>query len=265
MVFPLVGVWGMNNYLIIFWCFLAGVTTPHISIAGLPDTIEQVKRSIVGIGTYQAIRKQPLVLLGTGFVVADGQHVVTNHHVVSKILDTHNGERHVVFVGHGSRSKVYSVTKVRFDERHDLALLRFDGPALPALKINSRSGVREGDTYAFTGFPIGAVLGLYPVTHTGSISAITPFVTPMNTSRQLSALHIKQLRDSKPYNVYQLDAVAYPGNSGSPLYDTKTGEVVAILNSVLVKRVRENALTNPSGISYAIPAKYIKQLLDRVF
>lgn len=234
------------------------------AFAGLADIIQQVKPAIVGIGTYQATRAQPLVLGGTGFAVADGHHIVTNNHVVSKLLDVQNGERYVVFIGHGSRSKVYSVKKVGLDERHDLALLSFDGPALPALVMNSQGRVREGDTYAFTGFPIGAVLGLYPVTHTGIISAITPYVAPMSRGRQLSAHHIKQLRDTKPYNVYQLDAVAYPGNSGSPLYDIRRGEVIGVINSVLVKRTRESLLTAPSGISYAIPALYIKRLIDRI-
>ena len=245
---------------LLFVTFFTGLS----AFAGLPDTIEQVKPAIVGIGTYQATRSQPLVLTGTGFAVADGQHIVTNHHVVSTISDLRNGERYVVFVGHGSSSKVYSVKKVGLDEKHDLALLSFDGPVLPALTINSSTRVREGGRYAFTGFPIGAVLGLYPVTHTGIISAITPFVTPMNSDRQLSAYHIKQLRDAKPYNVYQLDAVAYPGNSGSPLYDISSGEVIGVMNSVLVKGTRESALTEPSGISYAIPALYIKKLINDI-
>jgi len=238
--------------------------TDSPAFAGLADTIEHVKPAIVGIGTYQATRSQPLILTGTGFVVADGQHIVTNHHVVSTISDSRNEERYVVFVGHGTSSKIYSVEKVGLDKKHDLALLHFEGPVLPAMTINSRKSVREGETYAFTGFPIGAVLGLYPVTHTGIISAITPFVTPMNSDRQLSAYHIKQIRDTKPFNVYQLDAVAYPGNSGSPLFDIETGEVVGVINSVLVKGTRESVLERPSGISYAIPALYINKLIKGI-
>ena len=61
----------------------------------------------------------------------------------------------------------------------------------------------------------------------------------------------------------QLDATAYPGNSGSPLYDPETGAVYGIVNMVFVKGTKENALSHPSGITYAIPANYIRGLVER--
>jgi S1-C subfamily serine protease len=56
-----------------------------------------------------------------------------------------------------------------------------------------------------------------------------------------------------------LDATAYPGNSGSPLYIPETGEVVGVINKVFVKESREAVLEKPSGITYAIPVRYVKQ------
>ncbi len=61
----------------------------------------------------------------------------------------------------------------------------------------------------------------------------------------------------------QLDGTAYPGNSGSPLYETENGEVVGIINMVFVKGTKEAALTQPSGISYAIPAQPLIDLIQR--
>ena len=66
---------------------------------------------------------------------------------------------------------------------------------------------------------------------------------------------------SGAYPVFQLDATSYPGNSGSPLYDPATGEVVGVLNMVFVKGTKEKALTDPSGISYAIPSGYLQALI----
>lgn len=143
---------------------------------------------------------------------------------------------------------------------HDLAVIRFEGAALPALKLADSVGVREGQDIAFTGFPIGGVLGFSPVTHRGIISAITPIAIPGGNSRQLNDNLIRRLREGT-FNVFQLDATAYPGNSGSPVYHPKTGEVLGIINMVFVKGGKESTLSQPSGISYAIPANFLHQLI----
>jgi len=64
--------------------------------------------------------------------------------------------------------------------------------------------------------------------------------------------------------IYQLDAIAYPGNSGSPMYDPKSGEVIGVINKVLVKDTKESALSSPTGISYAIPVKYVHKLISDI-
>jgi serine protease Do len=65
------------------------------------------------------------------------------------------------------------------------------------------------------------------------------------------------------FDIFQLDGTAYPGNSGGPLFDPETGDVLGIVNMVFIKGTRESALTHPSGITYAIPSKFIQQLLQR--
>jgi len=248
---------------------LAGLLTALIFLfsstlyaSGLADTIEKIKPSIVGVGTYQPTRAPRSNLMGTGFVVADGYHVVTNAHVVARKLAVEHNEKWVVFIGTGRQPKIREARIIAHDKQHDLAILRLTGPRLPPLSLGMSDRVREGEEYAFTGFPIGAVLGLYPVTHRGIISSITPIVIPPGSSRQLNATMIQRLR--KPYNIFQLDATAYPGNSGSPLYRLDTGEVVGVINKVFVKQSKEAILEKPSGISYAIPAEYLKRLLSKL-
>jgi S1-C subfamily serine protease len=120
--------------------------------------------------------------------------------------------------------------------------------------------VAEGQQIAFTGFPIGAVLGLYPVTHRGIVSARTPIAIPQVTPGRLDPKMIKRLREK--FEVFQLDATAYPGNSGSALYDAETGEVIGIVSSVFVKQSKEKVLSDPSGITYAVPISYARKLLQ---
>ena len=151
--------------------------------------------------------------------------------------------------------------KVAQDQEHDLALLRLkNGDPLPSLRLADRAAI-EGQEVALMGFPLGTVLGLFPVTHRGMVSVITPIIIPGANANELDAKAIKNLR--KPFEVYQLDATAYPGNSGSPVFDATTGDVLGIVNMVFVKGSKEKAITDPSGISYAIPAQYIKRLLER--
>ena len=241
---------------------LPGVILPVFpSYGGLPSTIEKIQPSIVGIGTVQKTRRPPAKMAGTGFVVGDGRHVITNAHVIPKKIDTAKLEYLAVFTGKGNSPKARQAVKLKVDEAHDLALLRIEGAPLPALSLGDSSRVREGEEYAFTGFPLGVIFGLHPVTHRGIISSITPIALQANAASQLDPAQIRRLRS--PYNVFQLDATAYPGNSGSPLYHLETGSVVGIVNMVFVKEGRENVLAKPSGISYAIPATYAAKLMER--
>ena len=232
---------------------------PHALATALPDLIERVRPSIVGVGAHQALGAPRFQLGATGFVVGDGLTVVTNAHVVDSVVKQGSSAKLVVFVGRGRTPSVRAARLVRQDPAHDLALLAIDGPPVPTLPLAAVTPVREGTSVMFTGFPIGSVLGLYPVTHRGIVSSIVPIAIPQATTQSLTAAQIKRLRE--PFDIYQLDAVAYPGNSGSPVIDQDSGLVVGIVNSVLVKQGRENVLKDPSAITYAIPVRFLHALL----
>ena len=117
----------------------------------LGKTIEQVKPSIVGVGTVQITRSPPVNFLGTGFVLDDGLHVVTNAHVVPEVLDIANKESYVVITGKGKQPEFRVATIVALDKEHDLALLKISGVALPAMKIGDADKVREGQDSDFYG------------------------------------------------------------------------------------------------------------------
>ena len=229
--------------------------------ADLPQTIEKIRPSIVGVGTYAKTRSPAISVLGTGFIVGDGQYVVTNAHVTPPFLDTENKETLIVLTGRGREVQPREAVEVAQDADHDIALLKIKGAPLHPVVLGSTSDVREGQQYAFTGFPIGAILGLYHVTHRAIISSLTPIVIPGRTSRDLNQQSVNRLR--KTFDVFQLDATAYPGNSGSPLYHPDSGEVIGVLNMVFVKQTKENVLSDPSGIAYAIPINYVIDLLKR--
>lgn len=227
----------------------------------LPRTIEKIKLSVVGIGTLEQTRRPPVAFRGTGFVVGDGLHIITNAHVIPPVLEVDKKEMLGILVGQAEAARFREAKQIAIDTEHDLALLKIEGTPLTPVKFSDSGTLREGESIAFTGFPIGTVLGLYPVTHRGTVSAITPIVIPAATSKALDAKSVTRMRT--PYTVFQLDGTAYPGNSGSPMFDTETGMVYGIINMVFVKGTKENALTEPSGISYAIPAKYIRDMISK--
>jgi len=243
---------------VLFWLLLLLAT--GASAAGLPDLIDKVRPSVVAVGTYQPSGSPRQQFRGTGFVVGNGHLVVTNHHVLPSKLDDARREQLAVFSGLGSKARFHPARILASDAVHDLAVLYISVP-LPALNLAKEAVVREGSEIAFTGFPIGMALGLYPVTHRGIVSAISPMAPPQLGSRVLSAKMIRAMR--APYDVLQLDATAYPGNSGSPVYDQKTGQVIGVINSVAVKETKEAVIEKPSGISYAIPVRFVRELLKK--
>ncbi len=227
------------------------------------QTIARVKSAVVAVGTFQRTRSPQFRYLGTGFAVGDGSLVATSAHVLPEALDAGGDPESLAVLLPGpdaSLAQVRTVARAARDDRHDLALLRVPGPPLPALAVRDSASVAEGDAFLSTGFPIGVVLGPHPVTHRAMISSITPIAIPPGNARQLDPKVVRQLQ-AGTYPVFQLDATAYPGNSGSPLFDAATGEVVGVINMTFVKGTKEAALAQPSGISYAIPSRHLLELL----
>jgi len=248
------------------WCrsltlALAFLVWATSALADLPKLITKIKPSVVAVGTFMPTRSPAFEFRGTGFVVQDGMTIATNAHVLPALLDLDKRESLAVVVPGTAQITVRKAERIASDPTHDVAVLRLaGGQALPALALDERLAA-EGEDVAFTGFPIGSALGLRPVTHRGIISAITPISIPRGNARELNARQIHSLA-SDAFEVYQLDATAYPGNSGSPLFDQGSGKVIGLLNMVFVKETKENVLSKPSGISYAIPVRYLKALLN---
>lgn len=245
-----------------FVSFLALTFSYKLMAADLISTIEKIKPSIVGIGTFQKMRSPPVNFMGTGFVVGDGTLVVTNAHVVPENVDSEKLEALIAITAKGNDTEIRGATRIALDKQHDLALLKISGTPLPALTLADSSTAREGQPFAFTGFPISMVLGFHPVTHRGMLSAITPIVLPALNSNRLDAKMIAQIKKSS-FTIFQLDGTAYPGNSGSPVFDPETGAVYGIINMVFVKGLKETALTQPSGITYAIPSNFLRDLMQQ--
>lgn len=231
------------------------------TVTARPDAIDRVKPAIVAVGTFDPSRTPRFKFYGTGFAVGNGTLVATNAHVLPETLDQARKEALVVAVGSGNDVSVRTASRQGVDAEHDVALLQISGAPLPALRLRAGGRVREGEEYLMTGFPLGTVLGLFPVTHRAMISAVVPIAMPLPSANALDTKVVRRVRRGT-FPVLQLDATAYPGSSGSPLYDAATGEVVGVLNMVFVKGTKEAAISAPSGITYAIPVVHLQNLLS---
>ena len=237
--------------------------------AELISTIALVKPSVVIVGTFKPTNSPRFGLRGTGFVLADGSApgsnlVVTNAHVLQRPAEEDPDATLVVQIRTGATDlQMRTATVLEVDSLHDLVLLRIDGSAVPGLTLRDSDTVREGQSVAFMGFPIGGALGFSPVTHRGTVSSIAPAALPTPSAQQLNPQAIRNLRSGSTFDIFQLDGTAYPGNSGGPLFDPDSGAVLGVVNMVLIKSTRESALSSPSGISYAIPSRFVAQLLQR--
>lgn len=235
--------------------------------AGLPDLVAAARPAVVAVGLYDPLASPRFTFRGSGFVVGDGRLLATNVHVLPE--DPLQQPR-LVLQMRGQRKAgsdevtmvVRRLTLLRVDRTHDVALLQIAGEPLPALALAGDEGVREGQAVAFIGFPIGGLLGFSPVTHRGIVSSITPIALPPPNASRLDAAALARLRQGA-FDIYQLDGTAYPGNSGGPLLDADNGQVLGLVNMVLAKSSRESLLSSPSGISYAIPVRYLRALIEQ--
>ncbi len=230
--------------------------------ADLPGLIASAKLSVLPVGTYSATGNPRFEFRGSGFVVGDGSLVATNFHVLPEAAEAESGPQMAVLGPRsGGEALVRRARVVATDRLRDLVLLQVEGAPMVPLALAEAGAAREGLSIALMGFPIGGTLGFSVVTHRGIIASLTTVALPAPTARQLDPRAVARLREGN-FEVLQLDATAYPGNSGGPVIDIETGMVLGVVNQVLVKGSRESALSSPTGITYAIPVRLLRELIS---
>jgi len=234
----------------------------HESRAGLPEALQRVKPSVVAVGTFQKTRSPPFVFRGTGFVVDDGTLVATAAHVMSEALKSQDGEVLAILAPTASKEnpELRPATVASVDKERDLAVLRIGGAPLPAVTLGNSDAVREGQSIALTGFPIGQVLGFHAITHRGIVASLTPVAIPAANANQLTPRAIEQLR-ATPVTLFQLDATVYAGHSGSPVYDEDDGKVLGVITMGFSRGAKDPIAGQVSRITFAVPSRFLRDLI----
>ena len=169
---------------------------------------------------------------GSGFVIDQQGHIVTNNHVVDGATRIEVN----FFDGTIVRGEI-----VGLDPASDLALLRVDLPPENLFPVT----IADSDSLVIgqTAIAIGSPFGQRWTLTTGIISALD------RTIRGLTQFSIGA--------VIQTDAAINPGNSGGPLLNLR-GEVIGV-NSQIISRSQSN-----SGVGFAVPSNLVRRVIDEL-
>lgn len=248
--------------------FLLGLPGLHgvLQAQSLPEVVSRCRRSVVAVGTFSALRSPRFTFSGSGFAVGDGTVVATCAHVLADpAITSDKVELSVQVLSDRGDFQWRSAKVLVRDRSKDLCLLKIEGSPLQSLGLSENDSVdaAEGTSVALMGFPIGGALGFSVVTHRGIVSSLVSSTAPAPTAGALSDKAVLSAR-AGAFELLQLDATAYPGNSGGPLLNVDNGRVIGVVSMVLVKSTRESALSSPTGITYAVPARYLSAMLRQL-
>jgi S1-C subfamily serine protease len=208
---------------------------PPVSIPGnvaVRAAVLKAERSTVQIAGLGC----GVVQEGSGFVVAPGL-VITNAHVVAGVPQPY------VVDPFGRR---HPATPVLFDPRLDLAVLRVAGLNDPALVIDPQV-VGRGTSGVVLGYPEGGPFNYRPAAVAASFMA-----TGLDIYGKTQTLR----------QVYQIDAVVQPGNSGGPL--VASGDAARhIPDGTVIGVVFARSTINPH-VGYALAMTAVQSDLSRV-
>jgi S1-C subfamily serine protease len=203
------------------------------------NVYDQVNPGVVNIDT-RTLRRSDIFFSrvvpeegsGSGWVLDQQGHIVTNHHVIA------DSDAIKVTLSDGES---YKARVVGSDPPNDIAVIKIDAPenSLSPVAIGESGTLKVGQK----AFAIGNPFGLERTMTVGIISSLN------------RSLRSKSGRMMK--GIIQLDAALNQGNSGGPLLDN-AGELIG-MNTAIASSVGEN-----TGVGFAVPANTIRRVVPQL-
>ena len=180
-------------------------------------------------GQRRSSRDEALVQnsLGSGVIVTNEGHIITNTHVVDQV------DQIEVQLSDG---RIKTARLIGADSQLDLAVLKIDDPGVKPLVLADSDTVQPGDSVLAIGNPFG-------LQETVTDGIISWKGEPNST-------------DLRGY-LLQTNAAINPGNSGGPLINVR-GEVVGINEQIV------SSSGGSQGIGFAIPSNTVRTALESV-
>jgi S1-C subfamily serine protease len=208
--------------------------------------VERLRPSVVHILTETATidvfgQVAPQRGVGTGVIIDDQGHILTNNHVVVQPGTCDEPARSITVTLSDGRQ--FSATVVGRDVPTDLAVLRIDAQDLTPVTLGDASLLQVGDDVVAIGNALDLPGG--------------PTVTKGVVSAKDRLIEEEECGITIP-DAIQTDAAINPGNSGGPLVNVR-GEVIGITTAV-IRGVAE-------GVGFAISVDTVKpiaaELIDK--
>jgi S1-C subfamily serine protease len=175
--------------------------------------------------------KRNAISTGTGFFIAPGGYLVTNHHVIEDATD---------YAVRDHKGRFYKATVIARDSNRDLALLKVNG-AFPTLKIASSESVSKGQRVLAVGYPQISIQGNESKVTDGIISSFSGL--------------------QNDDNWFQISVPIQGGNSGGPLVTESGGVVGVVVATANVARFYKLTGNLPQNVNYAIKSKVLLDFL----
>jgi S1-C subfamily serine protease len=209
----------------------SGTTPAAVVTSDEGNTVNQIYKADANGVAFIESKVAEGVASGSGVVLDDEGHVLTNNHVVE------GGEEISVSLEEGGR--MYTAEVVGTEPNSDLALLKVDAPAsqLHPLKLGNSDEMEVGDPVVAIGNPFD----LKRTVTSGIVSAL---------QREIQAPDGVTID-----HVIQTDAAINPGNSGGPLINA-AGEVIGINSQIATGG---SGSEGNVGIGFAIPINTAKE------
>jgi 2-alkenal reductase len=222
----------------------ATLTTSDTTSGGKSDVATQTKNAIVNkvnpavvtIENQQqaADGTAQTASMGSGFIIDEQGHVVTNNHVVD------GADALVVVLFDGTK---VNATLVGTDSFQDVAVIKMDGKVPAVVGFGDSSKVQPGQSV----LAIGSALGEFRNTVTDGIIG--------GVDRSLDTGEGYLLG-----NLIQHDAPINPGNSGGPLLNLD-GQVIGMNTAVVRGGFGQ---TGSEGLGFAIASNAVKSYADEI-
>jgi len=215
----------------------------------LISAIEKVTKNVVNIASVRMITDEllrifPIEGVGSGILIDNQGHILTNYHVVD------HARRLKVTIYDG---KTFNAKVIGTDKLTDLAVLKIEFDSNSPNNINNNTNINRLDTIP------SAELGDSDSLRVGQIAIAVgnPFGLtggPTVTTGIISSLNRNIEFEDGILELVQTDAAINPGNSGGPLVNTN-GEIIAI-NTAKIPYAH--------GIGFAVPVNTAKTILQEL-